>query len=499
MNRRIINAALMVVLLVALVFVASQAISGARQVTNPAASTLDVSDDQVTFLFLPPMSQTQLFIGLVLFTFVSLVGFTGGLAFLLFYLNREVNESAEEEGQPTNPLSYDTYGHFAGGALVIVLTLLVAFFLMGTGLLPVQASEQATLVDHLFNINFILIAIFFGLVAGLFIHFLIYYRARPGDESDGVFIHGDFKLEVLWTVGPALIVLVLAIVAGAWLNDMEKPQDGEQPVQVTGFQWDWVFEYPMSIIPEDLRDQARGPITSSQLVLMQGQPYIFEMTATDVVHSFWVPEMRIKRDVVPGVITELRVTPSEVGEYKVRCAELCGTRHHAMRADVIVLNEADYRDWVIQSLQAQQNPVLAGQNVYEQRCANCHTLDGERLVGPTWQDLYLDERELDDGSTIVADEAYLRDSIFNPNDEIVEGFAPNVMPANFDTELTDTEVDQVIQFIKAQTEAGRQELLEEGVDLSGLDIPGVDTSQMTGADNGGDETSENNADNGDSE
>jgi cytochrome c oxidase subunit 2 len=474
MNRRIINAALIFVLLVGLVVVASQVISGTHQVTNPAASPFDFGDENVKFLFLPEMSQTLLFVVLAGFTVVSLVGFTVVLVGLFYLLNREVKTVEEEEPQPTNPLSYDTYGHYAGAALVIGLSVVMAVFLLGTGILPEQASDEAGQIDTLFTIVFVLIALIFGLVAGLFIHFLIYYRARPGDTSDGVFIHGNTRLEILWTVIPTLIVIVLGVIAALWLSDISRAEEGEIAVEVTARQWGWQFAYPLEVIPEDMREPGQGAFISSELVMRQDQPYLFEMTSVDVIHSFWVPEMRVKRDVVPGVITELRMTPTLAGDYKLRCAELCGAGHWSMVAPVRVVDEAGYRDWVESTLARQSNPVLVGEDLYSAKgCSGCHSIDGSRVVGPTWQGLYGEEVTFEDGTTAVADETYIRNSILDPNSAIVESFPAGVMPQNFSEQLSAVEVDQLVDYIKSLSDTGVEELQAEGIlDAEGNPVQG---------------------------
>ncbi|MCI0712892.1 MAG: cytochrome c oxidase subunit II [Chloroflexi bacterium] len=469
MNRsRLTNIALIVVLVFAVLVAATQFISASRQVTNPAASTLDVSNkEEINFLGLFDIPQTSLFVALSVFTLASLVGMGVGLTLLFRFLNQEVREVAEEPDHPVNPLSYDTYGHRAAAGVIGGLFLLTAGMLLGGGVLPVKASAEADKVDFLFQIEFFFIAIFFALVAGLFIHFLIYFRARPGDDSDGVFVHGNLRLELLWTIGPAIIVTALGIFAAITLFDIQEANAGEVPIEVTGQQWVWQFNYPLETIPEELHpenEEFEG-FSSAELVLLVDQPVVFEMTAVDVIHSFWIPEMRIKRDVAPGVITELRLTPSQPGEYRMLCNQLCGTRHGAMIANVRVLNENDYAEWISQQLARFANPVTAGESIYETNCVSCHSLDGSRPVGPTWQGLYGSERELTNGETIIADEQYIINSIINPNDHVTAAdppFRENVMPQDFGERFDEVELTQIVAFVKAQSDEGCQELAESG-------------------------------------
>jgi cytochrome c oxidase subunit 2 len=177
-------------------------------------------------------------------------------------------------------------------------------------------------------------------------------------------------------------------------------------------------------------------------VLPVDRTIVLEMESEDVLHSFWVPEFRVKQDLVPGQTTTLRITPTKLGDYKVRCAEICGTSHTNMLADVRVVSTAGFNSWAEERLQA---PVYADMTPEERgaiwyaeppggqyaACSGCHSLDGTPLAGPTWQGIYGRQEPLDDGTTVTADEEYIRNSILDPNAQIVTGFQPNVMPQNF--------------------------------------------------------------------
>jgi cytochrome c oxidase subunit 2 len=172
------------------------------------------------------------------------------------------------------------------------------------------------------------------------------------------------------------------------------------------------------------------------------------MESPDVIHSFWVPEFRIKQDVVPGHLTEYRVTPSLVGEYKVRCAELCGTSHAYMESPVVVVEQAEFDRWAMEQ-QAQaaaldtpekRGEVLAANNA----CVVCHSTTGTEGIGPTWLGLAGSQVEMDDGSTVVADDAYLAESILDPQARIVKGFPPSMPPFSFSAD----EVADIIAYIE---------------------------------------------------
>lgn len=198
-------------------------------------------------------------------------------------------------------------------------------------------------------------------------------------------------------------------------------------VNVTGKQWIWNFSYP-----------EQDNIGSGELVLPVGRTAVLKMNAEDVIHSFWVPEFRVKQDLVPGRETTLRITPTEPGNYRLRCAEICGLNHTLMEADVRVVSAEEFQAWVEEKSAA---PAFAEMTPEERGafwasaegfgCVACHSQDGSPGVGPTWQGLYSHEVELADGSTVTADDAYITAAIQDPNSQVVSGFNPNIMPQNY--------------------------------------------------------------------
>ncbi|MFO3797007.1 MAG: c-type cytochrome, partial [Anaerolineales bacterium] len=207
---------------------------------------------------------------------------------------------------------------------------------------------------------------------------------------------------------------------------------------VTAFQWAWRFEYP------------EYGIKTNQLYLPVNRQVVLKMQSPDVIHSFWVPEFRIKQDVVPGRITEYRITPSLIGTYKVRCAELCGVSHAYMVAPVVIVSQEEFDKWV-QNTAAEQAATQGpdptrGEKLYnELGCKACHSIDGSEGVGPTWKGLWGETVTLTDGTTLIADEAYITESIRNPGAKIVAGFQPGAMPA---FNLSDAEIADLIAFIQ---------------------------------------------------
>jgi cytochrome c oxidase subunit 2 len=332
--------------------------------------------------------------------------------------------------------------HFVSAALlVVVLTVAGLLALDRAQLLPVAASAQAGPIDQLFGLHFRIIAFLFALIVGLMLYSILVFRRRSGDDTDAEHIEGNTKLEVFWTVIPLGVVIYVAYLGAMILGDVTRPDPRALEVKVIASQWSWRFEYP------------QWGLVSSELVLPSNKQAVLKMISTDVIHSFWVPEFRVKQDILPGgdeMVRELRVTPNLEGEYKLRCAELCGTLHANMEAPVKVLAQTDFDAWVEEQSQVvPENPIDRGRYWAEQYgCLACHSTDGSPLIGPTWQGVYMHEVLMEDGSTVMADEAYLYESIVNPGDQIVSGFA-NLMPAAIAEGMTEEQIDEVIEFIKS--------------------------------------------------
>jgi cytochrome c oxidase subunit 2 len=331
--------------------------------------------------------------------------------------------------------------YVAVAVLVAVVTIVVSLAIGGVdNILPTRASEEGVWVDRMFGIELQLIIFVFALIIVIMLYSVVVFRRRPGDDEDGAYFKGNAPLEVLWTLIPLGVVIALATVSAGYLGKLEQEAPDELPVNVVGFQWDWRFEYP------------EFGITSTELNLPLDRQVRFQMTSEDVIHSFWVPEFRVKQDLVPGMTTTLRVRPTLLGQYSLRCAELCGTQHAYMNRTVNVMEPAAFDEWVAdeQAAAEELTPVELGEKVAaEQGCLSCHSLDGSQLVGPTWQGLSGAERVFDDGTTAVADEEYLRNAIINPNSQVVQGYPANVMPQNYTERLSEEEINGLVEYIKS--------------------------------------------------
>jgi cytochrome c oxidase subunit 2 len=223
--------------------------------------------------------------------------------------------------------------HFVIATILILISTVLVYWVLDSVLLkPMAAVVEAGPIDNLFDQHIWLIAFLFALVAVFMCYALIVFRAR-GDEGDGEHIHGSGTLEIIWTVVPCFVVVYFSWIATTMLIDLTRPNPEEYVVSAEGRQWSWLFTYPES-----------GAVTP-ELVLQVDRPVRMHLTSDDVLHNFWVPEFRVKQDTVPGKVTYLRFTPNVLGEYVLRCAELCGTNHSGMLATVRVVPADEFRLW----------------------------------------------------------------------------------------------------------------------------------------------------------
>ncbi len=325
--------------------------------------------------------------------------------------------------------------------LIVAATVAIAFWLNGIDLLPVQASAEGVPIDWLFTRHVYVIAFLFALIVVFVLYSVIVFRRKAGDTGDGAFTHGNSTLEIVWTVVPLVTVLYFSYLGAITLTDITSPVENELIVEVNSKKWSWSFTYP------------EAGISSTVLNLPLNRTVVLNLTSEDVIHSFWVPEFRVKQDAVPGMVKSLRITPIQMGAYKIRCAELCGLNHAYMLSDINVMGSAEFEQWLNQ----QHQELTAGGTALAERgakvaelqgCLACHSLDGSQLVGPSWQGLYGSERNLADGTTVKVDEAYLHQSIVDPNSQLIAGFAPNLMPATYKA-MPEEDISAVIAFIKS--------------------------------------------------
>ena len=331
--------------------------------------------------------------------------------------------------------------HFVNVAvLVVIVGTAVNFLLSRIGLLPVEASAQAVPIDRLFGLHFAVISYLFALIVVFMVYSIVVFRRRPGDTADGDHFEGHTALEIAWILVPLAAVLYFAYIGAQALAETRRVDPNALVVKVTASQWSWAFEYP---------DYG---VTSASLNLPVDRQVLLQLSSTDVIHSFWVPEFRVKQDALPSaaLVKELRVTPTLPGEYKVRCAELCGRQHAYMEAPVVVMGQADFDAWIQKESALSADPVERGKKWAAQfACTACHSADGSTIVGPTWQGLYGTTEMLEGGATVIVDDAYLHESVVDPNAKLVQGFAANIMPQNFKDRLSEQQVADLIEYIKS--------------------------------------------------
>jgi len=324
------------------------------------------------------------------------------------------------------------------GILVIVVAVLSYFGVNMVWEMPLDASMQAVPIDWLWNLQMIAMSFLFALIVVPMFYSLVVFRRRKGDTGEGQHFEGNTKLEITWTVLPLFIVLAFAYIGADNLAQTRRADPDAMVVKVTGIQWSWKFEYP------------EYGVTSDELHVPVGKQVLLQMTSNDVIHSFWVPEFRVKQDLVPGRITELRITPSLEGNYVVRCAEMCGTSHSYMQKPVIVTSQDGFDEWMGEQVAlaevASQTPEGRGQAlVTANGCAACHSTNGAAGIGPTWLGLAGEEVELSGGAVVIADDAYLAESIKAPQAKIVAGFEAQQMVLY---PFTDEQIADIVAYIK---------------------------------------------------
>jgi cytochrome c oxidase subunit II len=218
-------------------------------------------------------------------------------------------------------------------ALGIVISYLIHWF-------PASASTQASNTDRLYHVLVIASIPIFVLVVTAILYSVWQFRMRPGEElKDGPPIHGNTRLEVLWTTFPAILLLGLVGYSFVVLHDNEAKPAREIQIGVTGQQFAWTYQYPPSVT-------GGAPLTSYKLYVPKGESVYFNLRSKDVIHAFWIPAFRIQEDVVPGITTHWRATPSRLGSYPVVCNLLCGLGHSLMRSQVHVVTPAQFQAWI---------------------------------------------------------------------------------------------------------------------------------------------------------
>lgn len=303
----------------------------------------------------------------------------------------------------------------------------------GTFWLPEASSTIAGEVDSLFYFIYWICVVSFILVVGATFLFAWKYRRRPGGPEVKQFTHGIW-LEISWSTIPGIILMVMfAWGAKDYMKMAIAPGDAME-IRVVGKKWSWEFLYP------------NGKVSPGELVVPVNKPVKLIMSSQDVIHSFYIPEFRVKADVLPGRYTTLWFEAINTGDKHVFCAEYCGDDHSRMLATVKVVTDEEYEKWSNYDPYEGLSLLDIGKSVYEKNaCAGCHSLDGAAGVGPTFKGLYGKSEPLTDGTSVTVDDNYIRQSVMDPASQVVQGYAP-VMPAF--PNLKEKELAGLIEYIK---------------------------------------------------
>jgi cytochrome c oxidase subunit 2 len=306
----------------------------------------------------------------------------------------------------------------------------------GSFWMPVEGSTTSVAVDRIFSLVLWVSVFFFVLIVFLMVLFVVRYRRREGREEAEPAPTHNTKLEITWTTIPILIVIVIFVWGFRVFLNINTPPANAYEVQVTGQKWKWLFTYPNGHVDESLHVPVN---TAVRLV----------MTSEDVIHGFYIPAFRLKRDVIPGRYVKIWFRAVKTGEFQIYCTQYCGTGHSDMWAKVVVHETGGFERWLeaASNFLKTMSPAQAGERLYRTLgCAQCHTVTGEASTGPTWKGLFGRNVPLQGGGSVVADENYVRESIMDPQAKVVAGFQP-VMPT-FKGRVTDQELSAIIAYIK---------------------------------------------------
>jgi len=299
---------------------------------------------------------------------------------------------------------------------------------------PEAASSVAADVDHLYIYLTLVSAVMTLLIFATIAVFAIKYRRRSPDEVPAP-IHGSLKLEITWSIIPFLVMLTFFWWGAKIFFLNATPPPDSMDIYAVGKQWMWKIQYP------------GGQREINELHVPVGRPVKVTVASEDVIHSFFIPAFRVKHDVVPGRYDVLWFTATKPGRYHLFCAEYCGTEHSGMVGWVTVMPPADYENWLAGGgtggTMAQQ-----GERLFEQLgCSTCHQLDKQGRC-PILRGVYGSQVKLADGKTVTADDAYIRESILNPNAKVVAGYRSDVMPT-FQGQVTEEQILQLIAYVKS--------------------------------------------------
>lgn len=307
----------------------------------------------------------------------------------------------------------------------------------GSFWMPPQASTTASNVDFVFYFITGIAIFFFVLIVTLMVLFIFLYRRREGHKEQQTTTHNT-TLEMVWTIIPLIIVIIIFYFGfKAFMDNAVIPANAYE-IKVYGQKWNWNFMYPKTgHFDQDLHVPVDTPVKLT-------------IISEDVTHSLFIPAFRLKMDAVPGRYTYAWFRANQEGEFPLYCAEYCGTQHSDMTAMVVVHPPGEFEKWLREASDflKKMPPAEAGERLYQLRgCKQCHSIDGTSGQGPSLKDIWGEEQPLRDGSRVVVDENYIRESLLEPNAKVVAGYDA-IMPTA-QGKLSNEEIDAIIEFIKS--------------------------------------------------
>lgn len=306
--------------------------------------------------------------------------------------------------------------------------------------MPKAASVAVPSVDDPFWLIFWACVITFFLLMAPMVYFIARYKRKTPDQKAESQVDHSQVLEIAWSALPLVFFGVVFYMGFTGYLNLTVPPANAVEVRVTGQKWFWSLDYPQGFTLGG---------AGETFVMPENTPIKLVMSSKDVLHSFYVPNFRIKQDVIPGRYTTLWFQATEKGEYPIFCTEYCGKDHSMMLGKIKVVSQEEYQKWAQATADAQGGEPTAdkGKVVYEKYCKACHTTDGTRLVGPSFKGLAGRQEELTGGTKVEVNKEYLVESIVNPMAKVVNGYPP-AMPS-FKDSLKTNDIDSVILYIES--------------------------------------------------
>jgi len=297
-----------------------------------------------------------------------------------------------------------------------------------------NASNFVQDVDFTFAIILGISLIFLVGITGVMIYFIIKYNHKKNPVATN--IKGNHTLEILWTVIPTILVMVMFYYGWAGYDKMRIVPDDAIKIKTTARMWSWQFEYP------------NGKTTDS-LVIPKDKAVKLDMMSDDVIHSLYIPAYRLKEDIIPGDTTYMWFIGQELGTYNILCAEYCGERHSFMITTLDVLEEADYEQWLNDTSKIDEHPGLTV--LKTNACIACHSLDGNRIVGPSFKGMYgIKETIINSAGEeveIVVDDAHIIKSIYEPNEDILKSYNKGLM-ISYKDKINEQQMQDILDYLK---------------------------------------------------